>query len=182
VYGVQLNFREVSWLSGNGQLTDNIIEALMNCISSKCMVLVPRCCQGIFLNGRLDIMKRNNFKNKYIPGSANKDGNHWVLVFIDNERAVFYFIDPFCATHEQSTTAFNIFLNFAKTKKDIADKNWKLGEFKHSKQSDGVSCGVICLMLFEKLTQNKTSLDYTPNDIRKARLDYTYLLVKKNKQ
>ena len=88
--------------------------------------------------------------------------NHWTLVFVDLNNKLFYFLDPLIASNETRLKIFDNWLHFIQSVMDTEkDKSlWKLGEFKHSKQNDSVSCGAIVLMMLETLLKRSHSLDF----------------------
>lgn len=114
-------------------------------------------------------LKLGNFN--YIVGPYLKDGNHWCLFFVDIRNSLFFYCDPYIADTNEIETFFDKWLIFVNKRDDLTKENWKVGNIKHSPQSDNFNCGIIILMIVEKLFMQKYDLTFDKNSLEGYRMD-----------
>ena len=119
----------------------------------------------IFTDKHFDVLKKVKLQDfKYFVGFYELD-NHWRLIFPDKVSKLFFYIDPFVASRTQHQTCLTKWKVFASFRPDSKDIDWKIALFEHSKQSDLINCGLICLLIFDYIVQKKSSCDLSSEDL-----------------
>ena len=102
----------------------------------------------IFTDKHFDVLKKVKLQDfKYFVGFYELD-NHIRLIIAGKVSKLFYYIDSFVASRTQQQTCLTKWKVFASFLPDLKDIDWKIDTFEHSKQSDLINCGLICLLVF----------------------------------
>jgi hypothetical protein len=139
----------------------------------------------------LDLIRKSDFQNvkirlnlgkfDYIIGPFLKNNNHWCLFFVDVGKSEFFFCDPYIASPDDVQTFFDKWLLFLQKREDLNKVNWRVGNFKHSPQSDNINCGIIILMIVEKLLMNRFELDFDSSSLQDFRFQLYEKIREKSK-
>ena len=123
----------------------------------------------------VDMKKLDN-----IIGFPCLNHNHWAVIIADRKNRIFYYLDPFIAKEGEINLAFKNWKKFMASRPtgDFPKiDSWVIGNFTHDKQSDIVSCGILCLMFLEKIIIHKSKeCKFTTENIHVFRQNYFDLL------
>ena len=93
---------------------------------------------------------------KMLAGLYNQGTNHWILIAIDLEAKIFYYLNPYGSSHSARGT-FGALKKFFKTRNnhlgtdEINIKKYRLVQLENRVQFDTCNCGVYCLKMAEQL-------------------------------
>lgn len=93
---------------------------------------------------------------KILAGLYNQGTNHWILIAIDLEAKMFYYLNPYGPSHSARGT-FGALKKFFKTRNnylgtdEINIVKFRLVQLKNRVQFDTCNCGVYCLKMAEQL-------------------------------
>ena len=91
-----------------------------------------------------------------LAGLYNQGTNHWILIAIDLEAKIFYYLNPYGSSHSARGT-FGALKKIFKTRNnhlgtdEINIKKFRLVQLENCVQFDTCSCGVYCLKMAEQL-------------------------------
>ena len=157
---IELSRLDPTVLYGHGWLNDNLIEALASHFIKKTSYYLINCAvsYNMLFKGKQDILKRSKLdRYSALFGFVNLNLNqHWGFFFANRTSKTFYYLDPNKATSYEKNKSLKNWKNFIKIRTDISEEyeSWTLGEFSHTKQTDGFNCGVICLKFLECILNN----------------------------
>ncbi|XP_061186890.1 uncharacterized protein LOC133195018 [Saccostrea echinata] len=95
---------------------------------------------------------------------------HWDLVIIEPKSFTVYFYNPLGETTFQCRQVLNGWRNYMGRNLFLSGQ-WELKVKEHSKQKDGSSCGVFCLMYAERHLSGQSLLNITKEDVQRKRTE-----------
>ncbi|CAC5417980.1 unnamed protein product [Mytilus coruscus] len=125
-------------------------------------------------------------KNKLIPydfviGAYHQRGGHWDLLIVEPSKGKVVFLNPLGESPNQKRT---VLLNWRKyigqmllLHPENGYKNWTLEVPDHSKQLDGSSCGIFCLLFAEKYLAGQSLLGITQEEVKNKRVTIAHTLM-----
>ncbi|XP_063418506.1 uncharacterized protein LOC134701302 isoform X1 [Mytilus trossulus] len=135
------------------------------------------CTTNNIINGKY--VPGRHEKNKLIPydfviGAYHQRGGHWDLLIVEPSKGKVVFLNPLGASPNQKRT---VLLNWRKyigqmllLHPENGYKNWTLEVPDHSKQLDGSSCGIFCLLFAEKYLAGQSLLGITQEEVNNKRV------------
>ncbi|XP_063435626.1 sentrin-specific protease 2-like [Mytilus trossulus] len=184
VYGTSITYGDIYSLKKNSWVTDKIMDAYLELVANREMA------NGIKIKHMLVTTTNNILNGEYVParndknilmstefiiGAYHQSGSHWDLLIIEPLNGRIIFLNPMGETDFQMRTVplrwkkfiEQLLLQFP-ADAAVIDKEWNLEVPTHSKQQDGSSCGIYCLMFADKYLA-RTSLHITPAESNQKR-------------
>ena len=140
------------------------------CIFNTCVRMVTQSTVPHF-GAKSTLKKRDLALYRIVCATVIKD-SHWRLIYIDNQKMTFSYLDPYGANELEHKQAFDNWLKFVQTRKDLLllhkDQPYTERVIKHPIQTDSISCGVyVCA--FGKYLYAGSSIDLDDSNIRTLR-------------
>ena len=149
----------------------NARDNLANITTKDGFVLGNELASSIIFAAKSTLKKRDLARYCIVSATVIKD-SHWRLIYIDNHNMTFSYLDPYGATEQEHKQAFDNWLKFVQTRKDLLllhkDQPYTERVIKHPIQTDSISCGVyVCA--FGKYLYAGSSIDCDDSNIRTLR-------------
>ena len=93
--------------------------------------------------------------------STYAQSSHWYLFVANMREHLFYFIDPKVAYFKTKGARFKTWKELLQLSlTSFKESERQNGELTHTKQSDSINCGVICLMAIEQIVKQNNQLEF----------------------
>ncbi|XP_052099658.1 sentrin-specific protease 2-like [Mytilus californianus] len=191
VFGIDITYGDINSLKDSNWLTDKVMDAYLTYIAQTEMdkgnIKVRHqlvSSTNNIINGRY--VPGRHEKNKLIPydfviGAYHERGGHWDLLIVEPSKGKVVFLNPLGETAYQKRT---VLLHWRKyigqmllLHPENGYKNWTLEVPDHSKQLDGSSCGIYCLLFAEKYLAGESLLGITQEEVNNKRADIAHTLM-----
>ncbi|XP_071126728.1 sentrin-specific protease 1-like [Mytilus edulis] len=191
VFGIDITYGDINSLKDSNWLTDKVMDAYLTYIAQTEMDK-----GNIKVRHQLVSSTNNIINGKYVPGRHEKNklipydfvigayhqrGGHWDLLIVEPSKGKVVFLNPLGASPNQKRT---VLLNWRKyigqmllLHPENGYKNWTLEVPDHSKQLDGSSCGIFCLLFAEKYLAGQSLLGITQEEVNNKRVTIAHTLM-----